>query len=116
MASKIKISDSPAQPKATFLRKSTFLSTGSSSFRFNFDAPNSSVDNENAATTSSAELNSNIKSSDKPNTTETDNQSTKPDTKDNSAVASKDESNSVTSTFKFIPSGSEFKFNFNVDN
>ncbi|CAH2061898.1 unnamed protein product, partial [Iphiclides podalirius] len=49
MASKIKISETPAQPKAKFLRKSAFLTTGDESFRFNFNIPPESIDNGNTA-------------------------------------------------------------------
>ncbi|KAI5638282.1 hypothetical protein NE865_09097 [Phthorimaea operculella] len=47
MASKMKISEKPVKPKATFLRKSVFQTTGDSSFRFNFDVTLEAVDNDN---------------------------------------------------------------------
>ncbi|KOB75556.1 UPF0488 protein [Operophtera brumata] len=49
MASKIKISEVPDKPKATFFRKSAFLTTGDSSFKFNFNLPSEAVDNGNSS-------------------------------------------------------------------
>ncbi|RVE44973.1 hypothetical protein evm_010398 [Chilo suppressalis] len=50
MASKIKIAEVPDKPKATFFRKSAFLTTGDSSFRFNFNLAPEELDNKELQT------------------------------------------------------------------
>ncbi|VVD01137.1 UPF0488 protein CG14286 [Leptidea sinapis] len=97
MASKIKISESPAQPKATFLRKSAFLSTGESSFQFNFDVPPQSC-NDKAENSPIGDGNTeNSKGTDK-------------------KIAKDSVAESNHNKCKFIStSGSGFMFNFKVD-
>lgn len=97
MASKLKIS--PDKPKATFLRKSAFLTTGDNSFRFNFDLAPEQVDNGNTSNEKSAELSS-IDGNNKRNEDS------------NTGNVKVDNSNK----FKFSFSDSQFKFNFTVDN
>ncbi|CAH0598723.1 unnamed protein product [Chrysodeixis includens] len=103
MASKIKISDVPDKPKATFLRKSAFLTTGDESFRFNFnlapeqvDSPTSVANNENTEVSKETVNNSN--------------------TKADEVASTKNVSEDNSKNFKFSFSNSNFKFNFNVDN
>ncbi|XP_011568421.3 UPF0488 protein CG14286 [Plutella xylostella] len=91
MASKIKISDSSSTPKATFLRKSAFLSTGDSSFRFNFNVPADQIDTGNPEPA--------MQSSNVGNTEE--------------KVIEPAETNDSAKPFKFKFSDTEFKFNFN---
>ena len=93
MASKIKISDSPAQPKATFLRKSAFLTTGDSSFKFNFNVPQEHNDSTNVCDVIAKESTS---------------QGNLDESKSNSETP-KD------ITIKFTNSTSKFKFNFNIE-
>lgn len=95
VASKIKISDSPAQPKATFLRKSVFLTTGDSSFKFNFNVPPENTDptvENNIVGNSGSTSGENV---DKVTCSSTETQNMKP--------------------IKFSNSSSEFKFNFNIE-
>ncbi|CAK1595037.1 unnamed protein product [Parnassius mnemosyne] len=111
MASKMKISESPAQPKATFLRKSAFLTTGDSSFRFNFNIPPETNDNSNTGSNTvikndntevlDVSLMSDVRSSCVNKETFKDNKS---ETKENEEKK-----------FKFTFSSTDFKFNFNVD-
>lgn len=105
MASKIKISESPVQAKATFLRKSAFLTNGDSSFKFNFAIPKDSVDNKD----------NNIQNSDSVNvnTSNPGSSSTSVATTDENKV-SKNIDNKLNSA-TFSASGSEFKFNFKID-
>ncbi|CAH1642464.1 unnamed protein product [Spodoptera littoralis] len=101
MASKIKISDVPDKPKATFLRKSAFLTTGNESFRFNFNLAPDQLDNDKIA-------------ADNGNTSGC---KTDSDTKVEPDVATtKKVSEDSAKKFKFSFTKSEFKFNFNVDN
>lgn len=95
MASKIKISDSPVQPKATFLRKSAFLTTGDSSFKFNFHVPQENTD--------SSVLN-NI---------DDNTESTSQDDIDKNKSSNTEIQNSKS--IKFSNSDSVFKFNFNIE-
>ncbi|CAG9572949.1 unnamed protein product [Danaus chrysippus] len=88
MASKIKISDSPAQPKAKFLRKSAFLATGNSSFKFNFNVTQETVGD--LSKDDNAEANKDV------------------DKKENEIVNN--------DKIDFSAPSTEFKFNFNVDN
>ncbi|KAJ0170499.1 hypothetical protein K1T71_013870 [Dendrolimus kikuchii] len=99
MASKIKISETPDKPKATFLRKSAFLTTGDNSFRFNFDLAPEKVDNGNTSKEKSAE-------------TSSIDGNNKRDEASNTGNVNEDNSK----RFKFSFSDSQFKFNFNVDN
>ncbi|OWR50590.1 UPF0488 protein CG14286 [Danaus plexippus] len=90
MASKIKISESPAQPKAKFLRKSAFLATGNSSFKFNF--------NVTQETESDLSKDGNTEA-------------------DTSDVDKKESMRNVNNDkINFSAPSSEFKFNFDVDN
>lgn len=101
VASKIKISDVPDKPKATFLRKSAFLTTGNESFRFNFNLAPDQFDNDKIAAdngnTSDCKTDSNTK--------------VEPDVATTEKV-----SEDSAKKFKFSFTNSEFKFNFNVDN
>ncbi|KAJ8708004.1 hypothetical protein PYW08_010370 [Mythimna loreyi] len=102
MASKIKISDVPEKPKATFLRKSAFLTTGDESFRFNFSLTPEQIDSGNTV----AQVG---------NTSESI--QTDDNTKVNSEVANVEKgSGDSAKSFKFTFTKSDFKFNFNVDN
>ncbi|XP_028174555.1 UPF0488 protein CG14286 [Ostrinia furnacalis] len=96
MASKMKITESMDKPKATFLRKSAFLSTGDSSFRFNFNLAPEEVDNSSVRTE------------------EESNQPIEDKIIKDSTKTVKDVNTSKD--FKFTFSGSDFKFNFNADN
>ncbi|KAI8433643.1 hypothetical protein MSG28_015649 [Choristoneura fumiferana] len=98
MTSKIKIADTPVQPKATFLRKSAFLTTGNSSFRFDFNLTPDQLDTGNT-TSSTAQQES--------TTDEKDAQ--------HSNTASNTELDNSSKKFKFSFSDSEFKFNFDVN-
>lgn len=90
VASKIKISESPAQPKAKFLRKSAFLATGNSSFKFNF--------NVTQETESDLSKDGNTEA-------------------DTSDVDKKESMRNVNNDkINFSAPSSEFKFNFDVDN
>lgn len=104
MTSKMKIADKPSKPKATYLRKSAFLTTGQDSFRFNFNLAPQLIDSDKpVASQGNTEV-----------CTESDNIN-KNSSGDNSAqnvTEIKDNSN----RFKFKNSDSEFKFNFSVDN
>ncbi|XP_026324504.1 UPF0488 protein CG14286 isoform X2 [Hyposmocoma kahamanoa] len=97
MISKMKIKEKPTPPKATFLRKSTFMATGNDSFRFNFELAPDQVDKgdvtrtaANADTTNSTNLVSNCG----------DYQVPKKDFHANES--------------KFNFNGSKFKFNFHI--
>ncbi|XP_048000068.1 UPF0488 protein CG14286 [Leguminivora glycinivorella] len=98
MTSKIKISDTPTQPKATFLRKSAFLTTGDSSFRFNFNLALDQVDTGTTVDGSTLQENPPI------------------DNKNNDTSIKNDSNSQENKNFKFTFSDSEFKFNFNVKN
>lgn len=97
VASKIKISEVPDKPKATFLRKSAFLTTGDDSFRFNFHIM---PEQEGASSSKSPE---DIQTSQ-------NNGNTKNEVTSNEKTA---ENN--TKSFKFSSSNTDFKFNFNID-
>lgn len=103
MASKIKIADNPVQPKATFLRKSAFLSTGNTTFKFNFNVSQEKEDNI------AHELNNIVEKTEKVDLTENGN-TTKSITND-----SKDLMKANINKCKFSSSSSDFKFNFDVD-
>ncbi|XP_053620897.1 UPF0488 protein CG14286 [Plodia interpunctella] len=103
MASKMKISDAPDKPKATFLRKSAFLTTGDTSFRFNFDLAPEQVDNSGPIL--NTHDNSNTDPPNKCNTESPENSNT-----ENPSAKAEDKK------FKFSFSNSDFKFNFNVNN
>ncbi|XP_013197597.2 UPF0488 protein CG14286 [Amyelois transitella] len=105
MASKMKISETPDKPKATFLRKSAFLTTGDSSFRFNFNLEPAQIDNNGLL------LNSNENS----NTELPANSNTKTPVNSNTENKCPNE-NVEDKKFKFSFSSSNFKFNFNIDN
>ncbi|KAL0859913.1 hypothetical protein ABMA27_010243 [Loxostege sticticalis] len=98
MASKMKITEATDKPKATFLRKSAFLSTGDSAFRFNFNLAPEQEDN--------TPLETEIEIS---RQTPTENTKEAPKEKNEDKV-------DISKDFKFSFSGSDFKFNFNVDN
>ncbi|XP_047540982.1 UPF0488 protein CG14286 [Vanessa atalanta] len=98
MASKIKISESPTQPKATFLRKSAFLTTGDSSFKFNFNIPQDTIKETNTSVVDDSCGNTESK-------TVNDSTDNKTSNKQNQNLES----------LKFTSSGAEFRFNFNVD-
>lgn len=100
MTSKIKITDTPAQPKATFLRKSAFLTTGDSSFRFNFNLAPDQVDTGNTVDGSTLQEGDSAPIDNKNSDTSMKNVTDSQDSK----------------KFKFTFSDSEFKFNFNVNN
>lgn len=112
MASKIKISEVPDKPKATYFRKSAYLTTGDSSFKFNFNLPSAVVDNGNSsnsdgntiANNSNTILNKSIGAISNAGDTE---QSTDSNNTENN---DKDEAKN----FKFSFTSSEFKFNFDV--
>ncbi|CAH2239725.1 jg6794 [Pararge aegeria aegeria] len=106
MASKIKISESPVQPKATFLRKSALLTSGDSSFTFNFAIPKDLTDDKIIDQNKSCDsVVNNI-------TSNIDSSSTSVAADENKESKLKtDRKNSAT----FSASGSEFKFNFKVD-
>ncbi|CAB3247069.1 unnamed protein product [Arctia plantaginis] len=99
MASKIKISDVPDKPKATFLRKSAFLTTGDESFRFNFHiAPEQAGASSSIipdVTTETSQNNSN--------------------TKKEVVISNEKIGEENVKSFKFSFSNTDFKFNFNVD-
>ena len=102
VASKIKISDVPEKPKATFLRKSAFLTTGDESFRFNFSLAPEQVDSGNTA----------VKEGNTSESIQTDS-----NTKVVPEVANTEKGNGDSAkNFKFSFTKSDFKFNFNVDN
>lgn len=92
VASKIKISDVPDKPKATFLRKSAFLTTGDESFKFNFNLTPEQLDDANNVVKSGNTNESNITDA---NTNKVNEDSAK--------------------SFKFSFTDSVFKFNFNVE-
>ncbi|KAG6461348.1 hypothetical protein O3G_MSEX012568 [Manduca sexta] len=109
LASKIKISEVQDKPKATFLRKSAFLSTGDSSFRFNFDLAPEQVD-ANKNTNPSNTVETNVENDDIAVVND-DN------TKINVSDVNTDKNNvEITKKFKFSFSDSEFKFNFGTNN
>ncbi|XP_063370421.1 UPF0488 protein CG14286 [Cydia amplana] len=96
MTSKIKITDTPAQPKATFLRKSAFLTTRDSTFRFNFDLAPDQVDAGNTIDGNTLqEATAAI------------------DNKNNDTSIKNDTKSQENKKFKFTFTDSEFKFNFN---
>lgn len=99
MASKIKISETPDKPKATFLRKSAFLSTGDESFRFNFNLAPDQAHNVNPTGSN--------------NSTAGNTSDTKPEVP---VADSEKPSENSDKKFKFAFTNSDFKFNFNVDN
>ncbi|CAG4975117.1 unnamed protein product [Colias eurytheme] len=99
MTSKIKIADSPSQPKATFIRKSAFLSTGENAFKFNFNVPQEPETKEETEDSKTEALN-NLNNTEKtPDENKTPNEN-------------KEENKNKC---KFTMSGSGFKFNFDVD-
>lgn len=97
MASKIKISDSPAQPKATFLRKSAFLTTGDSSFKFNFNVPQDVKEPESTTVVENSGNSESNCLNDAPDKNKTPNKQ-----------------NQNLEKLNFTSSG-EFRFNFNID-
>lgn len=97
MASKIKISDSPAQPKATFLRKSAFLTTGDSSFKFNFNVPQDVKEPEITTVVENSGNSESNSLNDAPDKNKTPNKQ-----------------NQNLEKLNFTKSG-EFRFNFNID-
>lgn len=99
MTNKIKIADTPVQPKATFLRKSAFLTTGNSSFRFDFNLAPDQLDTGN--TTNSTE---------QQEKTLTDEKDVK-----HSNTASNTGLDNNSKKFKFTFTDSEFKFNFGIN-
>lgn len=102
VASKIKISDVPEKPKATFLRKSAFLTTGDEYFRFNFSLAPEQVDSGNTV----------VKDSNTSESIQSDS-----NTKVNPEFANIEKgSEDSAKQFKFSFTRSDFKFNFNVDN
>lgn len=107
MASKIKISDSPVPPKATFLRKSAFLTTGDETFRFNFNISPENLDNDN--TKDSVKINSNTETTDKQLSTNVASVEKIDDDKKEGTVKSEQKN------FKFTFSQSSFKFNFPIE-
>lgn len=103
VASKIKISDAPEKPKATFLRKSAFLTTGDETFRFNFKLAPEQVDSGNTV----------VKDGNTSESIQTDTSSNKVSTE---VVNTEKGSEGSAMNFKFTFTKSDFKFNFNVDN
>ncbi|CAG5059815.1 unnamed protein product [Parnassius apollo] len=112
MASKMKISESPAQPKATFLRKSAFLTTGDSSFRFNFNITPETIDNSNTGSNTVTKT-GNTKVTEVSFTSDVTSScvNNKETLKDNKNKTKENEEKK----FKFTFSSTDFKFNFNVD-
>lgn len=102
MASKIKISNNPAQPKATYIRKSIFSTTGDNSFRFNFDVQPEQTDLSDSVESKDSAVNDTESVSESKNNIGSNKQDSV--TQDNSK------------TFKFKFSNTQFKFNFNTDN
>lgn len=98
VASKIKISEVPDKPKATFLRKSAFLTTGDDSFRFNFHIM---PEQEGASSSKSPE---DIQTSQNNGNTKNEVVTSNVKTAENN-----------TKSFKFSSSNTDFKFNFNID-
>lgn len=103
VASKIKISDVPEKPKATFLRKSAFLTTGDESFRFNFNLAPEQVDSGNTVVKDGNTCSESVQ---KDSNTKVDNEVA------NTEKGSEDSAKK----FKFSFTKSDFKFNFNIDN
>lgn len=107
VASKIKISDTPDMPKATFVRKSAFLTTGDDSFRFNFNLDRQDVDQGSDKTPTES------------NTEHSENGNTDKSTDVANADKSNDDANTEnpqsknSKNFKFSFTESQFKFNFN---
>lgn len=92
----MKITEATEKPKATFLRKSAFLSTGDNSFRFNFSlAPEQTV-------------------SDAP-TAEVTPQNVECNKIENETESNINKIENNNENFKFTHSITEFKFNFNVN-
>ncbi|XP_068624523.1 UPF0488 protein CG14286 [Battus philenor] len=112
MTSKIKISENPTKPKAIFLRKSIFQSTGNNSFRFNFDVPQEKESTENIS----------IKEDSPVNVIDNNENAAENQASTNASNNENlDDSNKVTKEnrekqFKFTFSSTGFKFNFDVDN
>ncbi|KAM3968542.1 UPF0488 protein CG14286-like [Aphomia sociella] len=117
MASKIKISEAPDKPKATFVRKSAFLATGDSSFRFNFNLAPEQIDKGNSNTNLSNTPNTTIEdiiSKEIASVAIGDNSN---DDKSDTVVDNTEKvSDNKSNDFKFSFSKSEFKFNFNIKN
>lgn len=88
VASKMKISDTPIKPKATFLRKSALLTNGDTSFKFDFNVQESKDEESNE-------------------------NKTEEKTPSSDTIPKKVE---VPTDIKFGASSSEFKFNFAIDN
>ncbi|XP_023945524.1 UPF0488 protein CG14286 [Bicyclus anynana] len=107
MASKIKISESPVQPKATFLRKSAFLTTGNNSFTFNFAIPKDLMDNDKTI-----DQNKNCDSvvNNVADNTASTSASVVIDENKDSNLKIEHKKNAI-----FAASGSDFKFNFLID-
>lgn len=93
----MKIKDKPTPPKATFLRKSAFMTTGDDSFKFDFNLGPEHVDKGDVTSTN--------------NTIVTSANSKTPSPSSGDTVNSKV---SNTNEFKFNSSGSKFVFNFDV--
>lgn len=94
----MKIKDKPAPPKATFLRKSAFMTTGAESFRFNFNLGSDQADRGHVVSTANMDASSsNIE---------------KPVHGSGDTNAPKKALN--TNEFKINLSESQFKFNFNI--
>ncbi|XP_059045744.1 UPF0488 protein CG14286 [Achroia grisella] len=111
MASKMKISDAPDKPKATFLRKSVFLTSGNSSFRFNFNLAPEQIENGN---TTDKLIDDNTVVENKSDTTSVAITENGDADKDNSVEKSNLDNKS--NSFKFSFSDSKFRFNFNTNN
>lgn len=94
MASKIKITETTSKPKATFVRKSVFLKTGDSSFRFNFNLEPEKLD--------SGPVIDNVNCINQNNTSA------------NEETCNKENSNEPLKKIEFT-SGSAFRFNFDVE-
>lgn len=94
MASKIKITETTSKPKATFVRKSAFLTTGDSSFRFNFNLEPEKLD--------SGPVLDNVDCNNQNNTSV------------NEETCKQDHSNKLIKKIDFT-SGSAFRFNFDVE-
>lgn len=90
----MKIKEKPTPPKATFLRKSTFMTTGNDSFKFNFELVPDQVDKGDVTRTAHTSNIANPSS-------------------ELSQVPRKDININEP---KFNFSGSKFKFNFNIAN
>lgn len=112
VASKIKISEVPDKPKATYFRKSAFLTTGDSSFKFNFILPSEAADNGNSSNSDTKTVDNSNDSA--PNETVNKisnggNIEQKTDSLNSENAGKGDGKN-----FKFCFTSSEFKFNFDI--